>query len=326
MSDAYHTQDLLKKALKGAGEVSTGTSQYHELALSYMNTFYEAMLGGANEFEVDFGLPWSWARNQTPKSIVLLTANESGTVGVTQGSAAATFSVAPAISMANRYLKISNVSNYYLITAHTAGDTAFTLETSYIDSTNSSAAFMAIPIVYDLGANILRLVEPLRAYGNFSTTAVGIKSDDNGKVFGMDLNRFRQEWPLHEVTQGIPTRFATRRRSEVQWLIEVNRYPSESTKVDLDFIGIPDKLIDSDTSVPIVPYEQRMVLAYATSHHISMSKKNLETAKYYYDLTKAKLMALTKAEKRQETHTGGRKGELIPRQEQLSHVRREFYR
>lgn len=323
MPDAKNTADLIKGALKRAGEVANGDSQYHSLALRYLNNAHLAVLAGSDEFNIDLGDPWSWARNQTPRSIVLLPAYETGTVSLVQGSDAGTFSSAPAVSQLNRFLKVTDRAAYYKITAHTAGETSFTLERAYIEETGTALAFISIPLIYDLGTGILRLVEKFRGYGD--TTTGEVKTDEDGKISGMPLNAFRDQFPLQACEEGFPTRFATLRRDDSQWLVQFNRYPTSSTKVDFDCIEIPDALIDADDSFPVLPPEHRIALEFITAHWLSIDKDNDKKADYYLKLAQAKLAAMVKAERKQDTHTGTNKGRLLPRQEELGPSRRDPY-
>jgi hypothetical protein len=329
VANAAHTQDLLKKALSDVGEVPDGSSDLAGMALAAMNSHYISFLDGSNEFSVECGDPFIWARNRTPKSIVLQPIYETGTIQLTNGSTSGVFSTAPSSalgSFVNRYIKVTDRSSFYLITAHTAGATAFTLERAYIEATGSALAYKAIPAIYDLGSGILRLVEPLRCYGQF-TSAEYYDSDSHkdGKIWGMGLNEFRRDYPLHTIPTGVPSRFATMRNSETDWLIEVNACPQEATKVDLDYVEIPDGLTDSSESVPIIPRGFRKVLSYATSFTLAVHKGQDKLVKLNYDLAKATLQAMVKAENRNTTHTGKNKGRILPRQEQLSSRNRNGY-
>lgn len=321
MADAYHTKDLLKKALQFAGEVTDGNSTYHELALSFLNTAYLSVLLGSNEFDLDFGEPWAWARNTTPKSFTLQPAFDTGTVSLTNGSASGTFSSAPSISMARSFLKVDDRAAFYQILTHTAAATAFTLDTAYIQATGAALGFIALPMQYDLGASILRLVAPLRIYAARDAVAEG---EDDGKIYGLELNRFDQDYPRQRIVQGIPTRFTTRQENEDTWIIEVNRYVTEKTKVDYDSVDVPTPLSDSDASIPILPRADRIVLSYMAAYWICADKGLGDKSTQYMGAAKAKLKAMVKAARRSTTHTGKNKASLLARQDQLWTARRFF--
>lgn len=73
----------------------------------------------------------------------------TGTVSVTAGSTSGTFSSAPSVSVANRYIKFSSADDWYQITAHTASSTSFTISPSYGQSDNlSGGTFIVRKLLY----------------------------------------------------------------------------------------------------------------------------------------------------------------------------------
>jgi hypothetical protein len=62
----------------------------------------------------------------------------TGTVSVTAASSTITFSSAPTVSVANRYIKFSSSDDWYQITAHTANVTTATISPSYGQTSNLS--------------------------------------------------------------------------------------------------------------------------------------------------------------------------------------------
>lgn len=326
MANSQNSRDLIKGALALVGELTDGTSQYQALAETFLNEVYLAVLSGGSEFEIDVGEPWIWARNPVPKSLILQPVYENGTVSLVQGNTLGTFSVPPSSSLGsfeNRYIKINDRTSYYLITAHTAGASSFTLERSYIEATGATLAFQAIPVHYNLGSGILRLVEPLRVYGN--TRGNAYCATDSGKIFGIGLNKLREEFPIQFIREGVPNRFASQRRNEDEWWIEVNAFPDEPTKVDFDVIEIPTALFDSEESIPIIPREYRNVLKYGTSHFLAVKKEQFEKAQYFFGLTQGKLKAMLKNDNRETTSTGRDKGRLIARQDEVNGRRLRGY-
>lgn len=319
MANSQNSADLLRDALGLVGELPDGSSDYTALALKFLNDAYLAVLAGSNEFQLDIGEPWVFARNSTPKSFVLLPAYSDGTVSLTNASAAGTFSSAPSASLgsfANRYIKVNDRASYYQITEHVAGASAFTLDRAYLEATGGTLAFTAIPLIYNLGSGILRLVEPFRVFGN--TRGVSGMADDDGRIYGIPLNNLREQWPLQYIRSGMPNRFATYRRDDNSWYVMVNAYPDEPTKVDFDCIDIPAGLTDSDSSVPLIPREFRKVLSYGAAYFLSIKKEASDEKKQeLLALTQAKLKAMMKAEMKETTVAGKDKGRLFPRQEEL---------
>lgn len=318
MAKSQNSRDLIKGALALVGEVTDGTSRYHGLAEEFLNDVYLAILSGSNEFEEDVGEPWAWARNSTPRTFSLQPAYETGTVSLTNNLTTGTFSSAPSSGLGSfekRWLKVNDRGTYYQIVSHTAGATAFTLDKAYIEATGSALSFKAIPLVYNLGANILRLVEPFRVY--VQNKAFYSDPQENGKIYGIGLNELRKNYPIQLMQVGVPQKFATHRRNEDEWWVEFDTFVDTETKVDFDCVEIPAGLIDSEDSVPMVPREFRNILKFGTAHFLAIQKEEAEKAQYLFNLTKAKIRAMKKAETKTTTVSGKDKGKLQPRQEQI---------
>lgn len=319
MANGADTQSLLKRALEDCGELGNGRSSYHEYAIEVINEVYLGTLAGSNIFGLEAGDAWSWARNAIPRSFTLQPNYNTGTVSLTNGSTSGTFGTAPSSSMGSfkgRTLVINDRPSAYVITAHVAGATAFTIDQSYVEATGATLSFNCLPLRYNLGSKILRLAEPMRFYGDFSSDS--LDEDDRGLIHCIDLNELRRKWPLHRVTQSMPNRFATQRRNDSEWWIEVNGYPDTATKVDFDCVDIPaEGLIDTETSIPLIPREHNPVLHFGTSHFIAIKKKEPEMAKYFYDMAQTAWKAMEKSERRNVNVGGKNKGRMLARQEQL---------
>lgn len=329
MANAANTQDLLKGALRDVGELTDGNTDKQELALARMNDVYLSVLSGASEFNVDCGEPWTWCRNPTPRSIILRPIYETGTVAINNASTSGTFSSAPSSSLgsfAGRYLKVVDRPTVYLITAHVAGATGFTIDQAYLEATVTASAFKAIPTRYDLGSGILRLVEAMRVYSDQVLDSTYSEGDRTGKIYGIGLSVLREKFPIQTILQGTPTNFATSKRSDTEWVVEMSHVVSpDPVKVDFDYIPFPEGLLDSTESIPVIPREFRKVLRYGTAHYLAADKGATEQSKYFYLMTQNTLKAMVRAENRNTTLSGKNKGVMLPRQEQLTKFPRRGY-
>lgn len=63
----------------------------------------------------------------------------TGTVSVSAGGTALTFSSAPTVSVANRYIQVSTTNDWYKITSHTASSTSAVISPAYVGSSNLTA-------------------------------------------------------------------------------------------------------------------------------------------------------------------------------------------
>lgn len=316
MANSYNTADLIKGTLQKCGENTDGSSPYHELALKYINDVYHAVLSGSNEFIEDTGHSWRWAISSA--SFILNGFYSSDTISLTNGSINGSFSVAPVQSQAGRFLKITDRPTYYEIDSHIAGATAFTLKTVYIEDTGAGLSYKSIPLRYDLvfasglTRGILRLMEPMRIYADRELEFLETESDQ-GRMYGLAMSSFRKEFPLRDLENKIPTTFATDTRTDSEWFIIINNYPSEDMKVDFDYIEIKEDLVDDTSSIPVLPREFRVALECGAAHYVLIDKEEKEKAAYYFQMAQKKLQSLHKADDGVDQATSRTYGKLIPR-------------
>lgn len=315
MSSAQTSADIIREALSLAGEVDSGQSQYHAACVPWLNKLHEDILSGASMFNVDVGQPYPWARSETQKTLILKAPYESGGVTLTNGSASGVFTTTPGValgSFVDRFLKTANCPDFYKITAHTAGSANFTLETAWVSDSVTGEAFKAIPLIYDLGSGILRLVEPINIY-----RASGFEEFD-GRCYGIHINELKRNYPLARVVGRIPERFAVLFSNETKFKIQFSSYVSENVKVDLDWIPIPELLEDSHTSIPLVPHHKRSVLVYGLAARIAMEKKNWEAFGNFGKMAGTVLASMQIETIKTAHSTAKNRGQLIPRLDQVS--------
>jgi len=327
LAQARSTRDLLKLALQHSGELTDGTSPYHQIGLQYINRINKDVLAGSNALNTDIGERWVWARERLAKSLILEPKYSTGTVSLTNGTAAGTFSVPPAFSAKDRYLKVTtgNRPTYYRIVAHTASVAAFTIDAQYVEETSVDLAYDAIQLIYELDAEILRLVEPFRIYDTQSDTHFFEDDATEGKIYSIDVNRFRTEYPLKSLKDGIPSRFTIIHEADTELVIQFNGHPTKQVKVDFDWIKKPEPLLDTDSSIPLIPWEFREVLAFGSAYYLLKDKSD-DKAETFLQLAQAALFQMKKAAQRQDSDTDKDIGHLFPREEQLDKFsRRRFF-
>jgi len=314
MSNMTTTADLLDDALTKIGEKIDGTSDYESDALTYMNTFYKSILAGGNEFNVELGEQWVWAKAANPGVLTLRSAYTTGTVSLTQESVSGAFSVAPASSQVGKMLKITDRSDVFRVTAHVAGATAFTLDDIYTDLTSTALNFKLYTLDYALVADAIRQIGPLTCYRQQSNV------DDEGKIYGQDLASFNRQFPLHRLEEGIPTHFAIKANAGGVITLRMSHSVAELTRVEYDYIPLPVALTDSATSIPLVPIEHRQVLSYMTSYALCVDKEDTK-ADHFFKLSQAKLQAMVQATRKEQLHVSKDRGRLIPRRDQKGNTR-----
>lgn len=102
--------------------------------------------------------PWDFLRASTPLVVQTVTDITTGTVATTSGSTTITFSSAPTVSVAGRYIQTSSSLDWYNITAHTASSTTATLEIGAI-TTATAATYTVRKFYYSTSALVDRILQ-----------------------------------------------------------------------------------------------------------------------------------------------------------------------
>lgn len=318
MSFYNSTQDLLNGALNRAGELTDGTSPYVTKCLDYLNSLYFSVYAGGNEFDIELGVDWEWAKSNAV--ITLQSPIATGTVTVTNGSATVTFSTAPsASSVAGWHLKIDNKPEFFKVSAHTGGATTATLDGPYTDVSASGQTYKLIKLDYQLASGILRLVGPMNVY-----KIQDARGDDEGKIYQMKYNGFMRQYPMHNIQQQMPTAFSEVTRTAAgQPTVRMNAYVADGTqaRAEYDYIPIPTPLSNSGSDIPAMPREFRVALEYGAAYFL-MVDKNDDRAAAYYELTQRKLEAMVNAYRKEKNMTAKDRGRLIPRLDLYSRTRK----
>jgi|SRR5882724_8061275 len=101
---------------------------------------------------------WPFLRSPTPLVIQTVTDITTGTVATIAGNTTITFSSAPTVSVANRFIQTSSGNDWYKITAHTANVTTATIEIGAI-STNSTATYTVRKFYYSTSSSVDRIIQ-----------------------------------------------------------------------------------------------------------------------------------------------------------------------
>lgn len=142
-------------ALTNAGEVTNGNSPYETQALNYLNRVHLALVAGGTipigkDQTVEIDETWSWAKAKGPLVLELQPKYDTGTITLTIGSEAGTFSSAPAISLQGYHITVNGRSEWFKIAQHTAASTAFELDGAYPDASGAGLTYVAAKFDYTL--------------------------------------------------------------------------------------------------------------------------------------------------------------------------------
>lgn len=150
MAQFRTTADIVDSVLRRAGETTNGNSALEGDALEYLNRVHHAILAGGSIFALTVDEAWTWARSKSPMTLELQPSRTTGTVSVTLGSDAGSFSSAPADSLAGWFLKCDGRAEVYRIVTHAAGGTNFELDAAYLGTSNATQLYRAFKLDYEL--------------------------------------------------------------------------------------------------------------------------------------------------------------------------------
>ena len=101
---------------------------------------------------------WPFLRSPTPLVIQTVTDITTGTVATIAGSATITFSSAPTVSVAGRFIQTSSSQDWYKITTHSALSTSATLEIAAI-YTAPAATYTVRKLYYSTSSSVDRIIQ-----------------------------------------------------------------------------------------------------------------------------------------------------------------------
>lgn len=166
------------------------------LARIHDTSLAEQVPNWTNEVQQEMVAAAQWRHLDADKTLPTTAPYTTGTVAVTNGSAAITFSTALPVSIVGQLFVAGG--HYYKVATGGAGDTAATLDSVYIGSSNATASFQIIFYQLTLPTDF----SPPRLYEALIQTGDGV----NQLTFTPDHALF-EEWPDESKTIGQPTLF-----------------------------------------------------------------------------------------------------------------------
>lgn len=344
MANGETVKDLHLDTLRRCGEKDDGTSDYHEQALVYLNKAYRSIIAGSCEFDVDIGECWPWAFGAQEIVLTLnppvgTNWNQSLTVNLTYNSSSGSFSSPPQnfktlsnVSVQGWWIQTTASSEWYYITQHTLGSTAFTIDSVFNDTTTTLSSFLCCQLDYTLTAvgqltspptepgGIMRLTDAMECYRQQDYS-----NDNEYKIYGVDTREFKRQYPLSIIELGVPTRFCITAQSNTGvFTVRFNKYIDCQSRANIQYIPVPIDLTSNPDAVPIIPIEHRDVLIYIACFWLMKDKTDSRGADYL-QLAQAKLKALTQDARKKMDQQQKLKGVLVPRWDQVNQKKRIRY-
>jgi hypothetical protein len=259
------TSDLTSDVLFRAGEPTDGSSQYQTTVLSYLNRAYMGVCSGGSELMPEVRENWWWLRKYPPGLLFLIPPIASGgssvlfgvfpaTVTATINSTTLTFSSNVGTSLTGWHIRIGASSDLYRIAAHTSGTNTATLDTTW-NNVTTTTSYLVGKLEYALAADVMRILSPMRSAGTNGNT-------DPTKIHEMDIEKLETDYPLAQVSSGMPEAFARVGLTQVRFNRFNSAIPDHYARVEYDYLQRPAMLTSPGiTEEPLVPWEWRRVLA-----------------------------------------------------------------
>lgn len=245
MANLRTSEDCFSYMYSQVGD-SAGTTRFQAQATQWLNIAHREIVSGNSNLVPNIVANFPWAKSASPKTATLLP-SATGTATVTEESTSGTFAVAPSVSLVGYHIIFTGMNALYKISAHTAGDTAFTLDAESVKSL-SSVAFTAYKLEYSIGSSdILRVISPFRGYED--------NGNENKMIHGEEESSFFRSFP--SVSSGEPTHFTILNDDNGTLKVRFNRYPSARRRIDIPYIPIPEDLTNDQDSQPLVPLNHR---------------------------------------------------------------------
>ena len=188
-----------------------------------------------------------------------------------------------------------------------------TIDAAWTEDTDTAANYKLVKLEYDLGIDdVIRLVSPLIIFRKNSTT------HPQYTINGLGANKFDQEYPLAEISAGVPEAFKEVKVADNTRTIVLSHYSeSERMKVQYSYIKLRDDLTDdSEESEIYVPREYRYVVAdWALA--LLLADKSDDKAKDALNKAQAGYMNMIKDDKMESLNIDPKFGQFISREDNV---------
>lgn len=228
---------------------------------------------------------WRWLTKHT--AVVHPAYYGSGTVSVTPNSTTITFSTAPSTSKAGHYFAVDSYSEIYTISAHEADSTSATLTTAYTGTLDDEAAFKTWIDKIALPTDARETVEVWHDFGN---PLDGVGQQEIRKHIQKGGARLTGRASYYSTTDFYDPTSDTG-ETEADRYRQLQLYPalySTPTTYKIDYIQEVTEL-DSEGDEPLMPIEDRIVLAYGAVARAWRRERNDQASMLNQQLFQKKL-------------------------------------
>jgi hypothetical protein len=218
---------------------------------------------------------WWWNRSLTTQQLPVKVI--TGTISVTEDSAAIVFSSAPAISLAGYRFKVSGKPDVYTISAHIAASPNATLSVTYVGATNATANFRSWKDYVLLPTDCKEVVVAQHPHYPDPLEEVGL--EDFRRLVAQ--NPDQEGPPLYYTTDDFD---AAGKRKLRYWPAVYGSKINLDVDYTMNFVGL-----DLAGDEPCIPIADRTVLFYYGASHAWERERNPEASAKYFNLGEKKL-------------------------------------
>jgi hypothetical protein len=246
-----------------ANETGLDTTTDATILGAWVNAAYKQVCGLDN---------WPWLLKIS--TIQTVADRTTGTISINAASTSGTFSSAPAVSVANQYMiQFTGVSDdWYLITAHTAAMTSFTINVPFNGTVNlSGAPYLLRKVFYSLASDCDRIVDARQAR-------------TQTKLGAVDIRTFDRYLPDPQATADPIFYYLAGLDTSKYWQIGLYPIPSEVENIQIRYLAIPADMTGTDT--PFLPEKFHDVLVFGALWmfgHAYIDDDRIQSAKARFD-------------------------------------------
>lgn len=294
-----NSRELKEDVLFRGSEPASG-SKFDAAVIRYLNRVYRSLATGASEFLPEYIEDWWWLRARGVLNIEPV--YSTGTVSVINGSSSIIFTPAPASSLTGRRLSIESQPDIPLILSHTAGVTSALLDLPWSGET-VAATFRAMKVEYSLLAAVQAIISPM------------ITFQDPERIIGISPEKMDELYPLSRLTYAVPRAFSLESENAVRFS-HGGSNDGETIRAEYWYRPKVDDLIDSTSSIPLVPTQWMHVLTDMALTYLLMDK-NDDRSNSVALAARTGLAAMLKENRRRNVKIDPLAGKIRPRQDQL---------
>lgn len=281
-------QDILDGILRAGGEPIGGTSDYEDRISEYANRAYLRIL------QTGIAFPWTRKVGGVFNTLAKVTA---GTLAVTKGLTAITFSSAPATSVKDRKLRVDGKGGVYRIATHTATQVAATLDAAYVDDTNGAAPYVVFEDQYVLATDLLIPATPLRIY------------EHPYRIDVVDENAMEDRFPLANISEGTPELAALIGEQKIR----LSHYTADIKRVEYDYVQVLSDL-SGESTIPM-PRVDRKALVAGGAFYLLLDKEDSKADAAGLEFM-SELQLMEARYLKQKIKGSQAFGQILPRQDQ----------